>query len=70
MDTGTTINHLLYMDDIKLCAKNVQEIDSLIHLTRVFSLHDIWSGKVRTPHCQQRQGEEYQWNQPTRVLDR
>ena len=25
------------MDDIKLYAKNEQEIDSLIHLTRVFS---------------------------------
>ena len=37
--SGTTINHLLYMNDIKLhvCAKNEQDIDSLIHLTRVFS---------------------------------
>ena len=35
--SGTTINHLLYMDDIKLYAKNEQDIDSLIHLTRVFS---------------------------------
>ena len=34
---GTTINHLLYMDDIKLYARNEQNIDSLIHLTRVFS---------------------------------
>ena len=33
----TTINHLLYMDDIKLYAKNERDIDSLIHLTRVFS---------------------------------
>ena len=31
--SGTTINHLLYMDDIKLYAKNEQDIDSLIHLT-------------------------------------
>ena len=29
--------HLLYMDDIKLYAKNEQDTDSLIHLTRVFS---------------------------------
>ena len=35
--SGTTINHLLYMDDIKLYAKNEQDIDSLIHLTGVFS---------------------------------
>ena len=35
--SGTTINHHLYMDNIKLCAKNEQDIDSLIHLTRVFS---------------------------------
>ena len=35
--SGTTINHLLYMDDIKLYAKNERDIDSLIHLTRVFS---------------------------------
>ena len=37
---GTTINHLLYMDEIKLYAKNEQDIDSMIHLTRVFS-YDI-----------------------------
>ena len=35
--SGTTINHLLYMDDMNLYAKNEQDIDSLIHLTRVFS---------------------------------
>ena len=35
--SGTTINHLLFMDDLKLYAKNEQDIDSLIHLTRVFS---------------------------------
>ena len=35
--SGTTINHLLNMGDIKLYAKNEQDIDSLIHLTRVFS---------------------------------
>ena len=32
-----TINHLLYSNDIKLYAKNEQDISSLIHLTRVFS---------------------------------
>ena len=35
--SGTYINHLLYMDDIKLYAKNEQDTDSLILLTRVFS---------------------------------
>ena len=34
---GTTINHLLYMDYIKLYAQNEQNIDSLIHLSRLFS---------------------------------
>uniref|UniRef100_A0A8C4WGB1 Reverse transcriptase domain-containing protein n=1 Tax=Gopherus evgoodei TaxID=1825980 RepID=A0A8C4WGB1_9SAUR len=34
---GTTISHLLYMDDIKLYAKNERDIDSLIHLTRIYS---------------------------------
>ena len=33
----TAINHVLYMDDIKLNVKNELDIDSLIHLTRVFS---------------------------------
>ena len=35
--SGTTINHLLYMDDMNLYAKNEQYIDSLIHLTQAFS---------------------------------
>ena len=34
---GTTINYLPYMDDIKFHAKSNRNIDSLIHLTRVFS---------------------------------
>ena len=33
----TTVNSLLYMDDIRLYAKEEQGIDSLIHLTWVFS---------------------------------
>ena len=42
MNTGSkvvplTINHLLYSNDIKLYAKNEQDIGSLIHLTRVLS---------------------------------
>ncbi|TWW76590.1 hypothetical protein D4764_13G0012520 [Takifugu flavidus] len=35
--SGTTINHLLYMDDIKLYAKNKRDIDSLINLTSIYS---------------------------------
>ncbi|TWW73339.1 hypothetical protein D4764_15G0007330 [Takifugu flavidus] len=35
--SGTTVSHLLYMDDIKLYAKNERDIDSLIHLTRIYS---------------------------------
>ncbi|TWW71637.1 hypothetical protein D4764_16G0001340 [Takifugu flavidus] len=33
----TSASHLLYMDDIKLYAKSVCDIDSLIHLTRIYS---------------------------------
>ncbi|TKS65715.1 R2DM Retrovirus-related Pol polyprotein from type II retrotransposable element [Collichthys lucidus] len=35
--SGATISHLLYMDDIKLYARNEREIDSLIHTTRIYS---------------------------------
>ena len=35
--SGVTISHLLYMDDIKLYARNEREIDSLIHTTRIYS---------------------------------
>ena len=35
--TGPTINHLLFMDDIKLFAKNDNEIDSLVHTVRICS---------------------------------
>ena len=31
------ISHLLYMDDINQYAKNEQDIDSLIHLTLIYS---------------------------------
>ena len=35
--SGPTISHLPYMDDVKLYAKNEQDIDSVIHLTRIYS---------------------------------
>ena len=31
------INHLIYMDDIKRFAKNVKELESLIHAVRIYS---------------------------------
>ena len=34
---GEKINHLLYMDDLKLYAKNEKELDSLMQTVRVFS---------------------------------
>ena len=48
---GTTINHFLYMDDIKLNAKDEQNIESLIHLTRVFSSDiDMTFGLAKCGH--------------------
>ena len=35
--SGTTVNHLLYVDDIKLYAKSKRDIDLRVHLTKVFS---------------------------------
>ena len=32
------INHLMYMDDIKLFAKNEKELETLIHAIRIYSL--------------------------------
>ena len=37
LKSDATINHLLYMDDIRLYTRSESDIDSLIHLTRVFS---------------------------------
>ncbi len=34
---GCKINHLLFMDDLKLFAKNEAEIDSLVQTVRIFS---------------------------------
>ena len=31
------INHLLFMDDLKLYGKNIRELDSLIQTVRIFS---------------------------------
>ena len=30
------INHLMYMDDIKLFAKNEKELETLIHIVRIY----------------------------------
>ena len=32
------INHLMYMDDIKLFAKNEKELETLIHAVKIYSL--------------------------------
>ena len=37
------INHLMYMDDIKLFAKNEKELETLIHVVRIYS-QDIGMG--------------------------
>lgn len=34
--SGATISHLLYMDDTKLYARNPQDIDSLIHIIKIY----------------------------------
>ena len=34
---GRKINHLLFMDDLKLFAKNEDQIDSLVNTVRIFS---------------------------------
>ena len=31
------INHLIYMDDIRLFAKNEKELETLIHVVRIYS---------------------------------
>ena len=31
------LKHLLFMDDLKLCAKSEEQIDSLIQTTHIFS---------------------------------
>ena len=35
------INHLMYMDDIKLFAKNEKELETLIQAVRIYSQY-IW----------------------------
>lgn len=37
LSNGATVSHVLYMDDIKMYTKNERDIDSLIHLTRIYS---------------------------------
>ena len=37
LTSDTSINHLLYMDDLKLYAKNDKEIDALTNTVRIFS---------------------------------
>ena len=46
---GKKINHLLSMDDLKLFAKNEDQIDSLVNTVRIFS-EDI-KVEFRLPKC-------------------
>ena len=63
---GTIINHP-YVDNINLYARMSRTSAHWCISLGCLVLTFAWqSGKVRTPHCQQRQGEERQWNQPTR----
>ena len=36
LDNGNVLNHLLYMDDLKLYGKNEKEIESPLHIVRIF----------------------------------
>ncbi|GLD50507.1 homeobox protein CDX-1-like protein [Lates japonicus] len=47
--SGVSISHLLYMDDIKQYSRNKQETDSQIHNTRIYS-NDI-EMSVRLDKC-------------------
>ena len=40
---GEKINHLLFMDDLKLFAKNDEQIDSLVNSMRIFSDGIKWN---------------------------
>ena len=37
------MNHLMYMDDIKLFAKNEKELETLIHTVRIYSEDIGWN---------------------------
>ena len=37
IQTQEKINHLMYMDDIELLAKNEKELETLIHTVRIYS---------------------------------
>ena len=48
---GKKINHLLFMDDLKLLAKNENQTDSLVNTVRIF-LEDIkWSLGYQSVGC-------------------
>ena len=43
------MNHLLFMDDLKLCKKNENQVDSLVQTVRIFT-EDIQI-KLRVSKC-------------------
>jgi hypothetical protein len=44
-NTKTKISHLLYMDDLKLIAKSMEELEKQIQTVKTFSddIHGIWT---------------------------
>ena len=54
---GKKINHLLFMDDLKLFAKNEDQIDSSVNTVRIFSEDiklEFWQLNCRGIHHEQR----------------
>ena len=43
------INHLIYIDDIKLFAKNEKELETLIHTVRIYS-QDLGMAQKKVPY--------------------
>ena len=59
------INHLMYMDDIKLFAKNEKELETLIHAVRIYSRSNgIWHRKIYHTHHEKWQ-MTYDWRNGT-----
>ena len=48
---GKKINHLLFMDDLKLFAKNENQTDSLVNTVRIFLEHIKWSLGYQSVGC-------------------
>lgn len=40
--SGEKLNHLLFMDDLMICGKNVLEVNGLVSTGEIFSNDGIW----------------------------